>query len=185
MIGIYKIENKINNKIYIGKSKNIMQRWSTHEQALEDGSHHSKTLQEDYTNMGGMSCFNFSIIEICDAKLLSEKEAFYIKKFNSSNIDIGYNAHQGEETMKDDITITRDSFLNICQILKPSYVSLYIYLLFVCDKDKKVLLNQSDLANILGVAPLTINNQLNNLIDDGIIKRIGKNGLYNIYQIVN
>lgn len=184
MIGIYKIENKINNKVYIGKSKNIMQRWSTHEQSLEDGSHHSKTLQEDYNNMGGMSCLNFSIIEICDSKLLSEKETFYIKKFNSSNSEFGYNSHQGEEVMKDKIIITRDYFLNICQILKPNYFSLYLYLVFISDIDKKVLLNQSELANILGVSPLTINKQLNNLINDGILKRIGKNGLYNIYQII-
>lgn len=31
MTGIYKITNKYNNKCYIGKSKDIMQRWAFHE----------------------------------------------------------------------------------------------------------------------------------------------------------
>ena len=30
MTGIYKISNKDNGKVYIGKSKDIMQRWSAH-----------------------------------------------------------------------------------------------------------------------------------------------------------
>ena len=30
MTGIYKIENKINGKIYIGQSINIERRWSEH-----------------------------------------------------------------------------------------------------------------------------------------------------------
>lgn len=29
-IGIYKIQNKINGKIYIGQSKHIYQRWKEH-----------------------------------------------------------------------------------------------------------------------------------------------------------
>ena len=34
MQGIYKIKNKINNKIYIGQSKNIIQRWEQHKRNL-------------------------------------------------------------------------------------------------------------------------------------------------------
>ena len=44
MIGIYKIENKYNGKIYIGKSKDIMNRWSTHEKDLVKHIHHSSKL---------------------------------------------------------------------------------------------------------------------------------------------
>ena len=31
MIGIYKIQNKINGRIYIGQSRNIYARWAQHE----------------------------------------------------------------------------------------------------------------------------------------------------------
>ena len=30
MIGIYKVENKINKKVYIGQSVNIKNRWESH-----------------------------------------------------------------------------------------------------------------------------------------------------------
>lgn len=30
MVGIYAIKNKINNKIYIGRSTDIQRRWTTH-----------------------------------------------------------------------------------------------------------------------------------------------------------
>ena len=33
--GIYKIENKINNKKYIGQSKNIHRRWNQHKTLLK------------------------------------------------------------------------------------------------------------------------------------------------------
>ena len=33
--GIYGIRNTINNKIYIGKSKNILKRWASHKSELK------------------------------------------------------------------------------------------------------------------------------------------------------
>ena len=36
MIGIYKIENKVNNKIYIGQSINIERRWNDHKRRYND-----------------------------------------------------------------------------------------------------------------------------------------------------
>lgn len=54
MTGIYKISNKDNGKVYIGKSKNIMQRWSAHERALQANNHHSTKLQMDFNNYDGI-----------------------------------------------------------------------------------------------------------------------------------
>ena len=39
MIGIYKIENKVNGKIYIGQSVNIENRWKQHMRELNKSSH--------------------------------------------------------------------------------------------------------------------------------------------------
>ena len=36
MIGIYKIENIINNKVYIGSSNNIERRWKEHKRLLNN-----------------------------------------------------------------------------------------------------------------------------------------------------
>ena len=44
MIGIYKIVNSINNKIYVGSAKNIKKRWSAHKSDLNKNKHHNKHL---------------------------------------------------------------------------------------------------------------------------------------------
>ena len=36
MVGIYKITNNINNKVYIGQSVNILARWQQHKQANDN-----------------------------------------------------------------------------------------------------------------------------------------------------
>jgi predicted GIY-YIG superfamily endonuclease len=42
--GVYQIRNKINNKIYIGSSKNVEARLSEHRKALLNMSHHNKHM---------------------------------------------------------------------------------------------------------------------------------------------
>lgn len=42
MKGIYRIENKINNRVYIGKSISIGKRWYQHLNLLENNSHPNK-----------------------------------------------------------------------------------------------------------------------------------------------
>ena len=39
MIGIYKIENKVNGKVYIGQSVNIESRWKGHKSNLRNNKH--------------------------------------------------------------------------------------------------------------------------------------------------
>jgi len=90
--GIYKIENKINNKIYIGQSKNIKSRIYNHKKRLALGNHYNSHLQESY-NKYGLKCFNFETIEYCNENLLNEREIFWIKKLNTFNN--GYNLTEG------------------------------------------------------------------------------------------
>lgn len=47
MIGIYKIENKVNGKVYVGQSIDINTRWKCHISYLNSGIHHNKHLQRD------------------------------------------------------------------------------------------------------------------------------------------
>lgn len=182
MIGIYKIQNKQNGKVYIGKSKNIMQRWSIHEQMLEQNNHHSIKLQEDFNNSNGLQDFSFEILEICDSKDLTEKEKFYIKKFNS--IEDGYNMFGSVENSKEEITLSYETFKEICQRLKPQHIPIYMHFLYNCDDDKNVICNQLELAGILGITPLTLNKTLKLLETEEVIKKIGKKGLNNIYKIL-
>lgn len=77
MIGIYKIENRINGKVYVGQTTNIEKRWCQHLEMLQEGTHHCSKLQQDY-NRYDISNFNFSILEICDKSRLGELEKYYI-----------------------------------------------------------------------------------------------------------
>ena len=87
--GIYKITDLINNKCYIGQSRNIESRIKKHFSNLEKNIHHSKYLQEDF-NKYGKENFSIEILEtINDLDLLLIVEDFYIKKFHAYGC--GYN----------------------------------------------------------------------------------------------
>lgn len=87
--GIYKIENLITGRIYIGKSKNISKRFKQHQQSLKGGYHKNKELQNDY-NLYGENNFKFSILRKTDcSKKLYYYESYYVDKFDSFNN--GYN----------------------------------------------------------------------------------------------
>lgn len=92
--GIYIIFNNINDKVYIGKSLNIEDRWDRHKNDLKNGAHHSYKLQEDFNNRITLN------IEVLDTNVTSEElgrlEVAYIKEFNSYYT--GYNCTTGEGT---------------------------------------------------------------------------------------
>lgn len=89
--GIYKITNKINNKIYIGQSIDIKRRWSEHKSRAneKDTNCYNKPLYRSIRKYG-IENFNFEIIEECKVEELNEKEKYYIQLFNSL-IPNGYN----------------------------------------------------------------------------------------------
>lgn len=88
--GIYKVENKINHKIYIGQSKDIYSRWRQHQRyVINDGSYFHKALIKY-----GINNFNWEIIESCSENELNEKEEQWINKYNSL-VPNGYNIKLG------------------------------------------------------------------------------------------
>lgn len=71
---IYQIKNLINNKIYIGSSVDVVDRWREHKRSLKKSSHHSTHLQRSWNKYGEKN-FEFSLIEIVDnQQQLLEKE---------------------------------------------------------------------------------------------------------------
>lgn len=82
--GIYKITNVKNNKIYIGSSKHILQRWKNHIRELNENKHKNFYLQNDW-NEYGKDCFIFEIVEQClesdrysiEQKYLNDLMPFY------------------------------------------------------------------------------------------------------------
>jgi len=119
MIGIYKIVNKKNKKIYIGQSNNIGYRKKRHLQALETDSHFNTHLQKAW-NKYGKGNFKFEIIEECTINELDDKEKYWIKHYNSANFNYGYNMAYGG---RDGSNLTEESKKKISETLKGHIVS--------------------------------------------------------------
>ena len=88
---IYKHTNKINNKVYIGKTTDIKNRW-------RNNGIHYKTCPRFWSAIQHYGWNNFSH-EILEENLsdqeVNEKEKEYIIKYNALNPDFGYNLNEG------------------------------------------------------------------------------------------
>ena len=89
--GIYKITNKVNNKMYIGSSKNMPIRLNQHLKDLIADKHHSYKLQNDF-NEFGIDAFTFEIIRVVNNESeLKDIEQKYMDDYKCYEDDIGYN----------------------------------------------------------------------------------------------
>ena len=78
MIGIYKITNLINNKIYIGKSVCIERRFAQHKSPYEWQRQKDSPLYQAFQKYN-INNFKFEILEECLESELDKKEQEYIK----------------------------------------------------------------------------------------------------------
>lgn len=88
MIGIYKITNKLNGRVYIGESRNIKRRIRDHKKGGQ------LQINKDIKALG-KEHFLFEIVELCDESVLDEREIYYISKFDARNPQKGYNIARG------------------------------------------------------------------------------------------
>lgn len=89
--GVYKIENLINGKVYIGSTeKSFLKRFSTHYTKLKSNNHKGHIYLQNAVNKYGIENFEFSILEDLENEIL-EKEAYWINYFDSCNREKGYN----------------------------------------------------------------------------------------------
>lgn len=86
---VYFTENKINHKIYIGKHTT---------DKVDDGYIGSGKLLTLAIKKHGKENFKRKILEYCEnEELLNEREQYWIKFYNSTNREIGYNITDGGE----------------------------------------------------------------------------------------
>ena len=89
--GIYQIRNLVNDKVYVGQTKNFVYRRSRHFRSLQDGIHYNKYLQRSF-NKHGLNNFSFEVLERCAEGLLNERERYWIEEKQSEYSDKGYNS---------------------------------------------------------------------------------------------
>lgn len=94
-VGIYKWTNIVNNKVYIGKSSNIIRRKTEHLYTLRNNKHRNHYLQNSF-NKYGEDCFKFEIVELCDEDDLNEREEYYIKLYKTLDKKYGYNLMEND-----------------------------------------------------------------------------------------
>ena len=103
MIGIYKYQNKINNKVYIGQSINIEQRKNQHKSSIynEKAKDYNSQFHQAVRKYGDLDNFSFEILIELDPleytyEILNDLERYYIKQFDSFHG--GYNATEGGDS---------------------------------------------------------------------------------------
>jgi group I intron endonuclease len=102
--GIYIIKNLVNNKIYIGSSVNIGNRFNQHKNSLRKNKHHNKYLQKSW-NKHGEENFEFIVIErhSYPEKRLGRENKYillYNPEYNSVRVNKEGRFFLSEETRK-------------------------------------------------------------------------------------
>lgn len=92
--GIYMIQNKVNNKIYIGQAVDIEDRWGEHRRGLRGGYHHNKHLQNSWKRDGEEN-FEFTVLLECEESNLNMYEEYYIFDLMTFDPRVGYNKDYG------------------------------------------------------------------------------------------
>lgn len=98
--GIYCIRNTVNNKVYIGKSKNIYVRIASHIQLLNNLSKDENRHLINSWYKHGCDKFEYFVLEYLelDENLLKERELYWIDVYDSTNRNKGYNLRRDSST---------------------------------------------------------------------------------------
>lgn len=105
-MGIYKIENLVNGKVYIGQAVDVDKRLNEHKRSLSGNYHINKHLQNSW-NKYEEENFKFEIVEECEENKLTEREQYWIDYYGGINNTMNYNlreadmkGHLSEETKR-------------------------------------------------------------------------------------
>jgi group I intron endonuclease len=120
MYGIYKITNNLDNKVYIGKSSMIENRWDYHRKNYENPTDWDKTLYKAFRKYG-LENFSFEIleeIETNDLDLVDSREVYWIKKLSSHvKTGKGYNLTLGGQSLGRHKEITEEKVRLVVKLL--------------------------------------------------------------------
>lgn len=110
MIGIYMIKCKVNNKVYIGSSKNIEKRWYLHKHTTQKLQQHNEIYSD--AKKYGWENFDFTVLEECNIENIKEREIYWIIYYNSDYKEYGYNKYIGfGKTNRDNLEIEKNKYI--------------------------------------------------------------------------
>lgn len=142
--GIYKIENIINKKYYIGQSEDLEIRIKEHKYLMGKLKENNKKLNNDIAKYG-IDNFEIHIVEFCKVEELDEKEKKYIELYNS--IENGYNTriggYEGRKYKKDNnriirsINIEEESWKKLQKLAKKENRSASNFIEYLIEKWEK------------------------------------------------
>ena len=90
IVGIYTIQNKLDNKIYVGQSVDVNNRLIHHRKRLRANNHDNIHLQSAY-NKYGESYFLFELLVECNENFLNSEESYWCNILNAYDDKYGYN----------------------------------------------------------------------------------------------
>lgn len=91
--GIYKLTNLLDNKVYIGQSNDVAERWKQHIKCgLGIDTPQNNKLYKAMLS-SGVENFTFELLEECPRDKLNEEEIYWINFYQSQ--DYGYNMTKG------------------------------------------------------------------------------------------
>ena len=128
--GVYKIVNTVNDKLYVGGSKDIKNRWKQHVDKLIKKMHGNIHLQNAW-NKYGQDSFRFEIVQGCDPSVQFEREQFYLDNLYPFD-EYGYNIVRqiSKQYMSDNYMIKK------CEMCGHSYET-FSHLSKYCDSCKE------------------------------------------------
>jgi group I intron endonuclease len=182
--GIYSITNKINNKRYIGKSKNIKVRFRNHRSDLHRNKHHSIHLNRSWLKYGKEN-FLWEILEECSKENLKKREIYWVRFYKSDMPEFGYNGDTANE-----IETRMEHSEEVCQIIRDSKIGELNYISkLTWEKVKEIRerykgdnISQEKLAKEYGVSRSAILHVLlnNTWVDKNYIPFSRERGSWNI-----
>ena len=117
MIGIYKITNLINEKVYIGQSIHIERRWQEHCKPS------SRSLIGKAIQKYGKEHFAFQVLEECAEEQLDDLEERYISEYGSI-VPKGYNIETASKGKTSFVFYDQDVFADIVKDITFSDLTL-------------------------------------------------------------
>lgn len=73
IMGVFQIRNKVNGKVFIDNSTNVISKWNRHRAELKFGNHRIKELQTDWNEFGEEN-FVFEILSEIEPKEESHQD---------------------------------------------------------------------------------------------------------------